>query len=97
MIANGGEIDGVRVIDAETLKHGLESDPWVQEYLVMGFPVRYSNGGWLEFHDVWLPHMPTDKRWTEKGKGWKWTGGAGFGGSLMMVSCARAKFGDIFW
>lgn len=85
LIANGGEIDGIRVIDAETVKRAVEVDPWVQEDKLLGFTVPFTHGGWGVSEGRYVPNTPVEERWLEKGKqgNWIYRGWAGYGGSMM--------------
>lgn len=90
LMANGGELDGTRIIDAATVAHANESDPWIQEDLILGPGFgEFTNGGFGVSQDVLCPAKPPEQKWVDKGKGWRWLGWAGFGGSMMQFEPNR--------
>jgi hypothetical protein len=85
LIANFGELDGVRIIDRKTIEHAVTEDPFDEEDKVLRFHVPFTHGGWGMSKGRWVPNTPTTDRWLELGKkeNWTWRGWAGYGGSMM--------------
>ncbi|KAI9027718.1 beta-lactamase/transpeptidase-like protein [Hyaloraphidium curvatum] len=87
VVCNGGTLDGAEVIDAQTVAHCVEADPWVEEDLILAFPGTFTNAGWGIHGDVRYPQRPSEAAW--KKPGWSWCGWAGFGGSMMQFEPKR--------
>lgn len=91
LVCNLGEIDGVQVIDKETMKFATTTDPWVEDCKVLRMTHPWTHGGWAVEENQRFPHMPADEDSKARGKGISWSGWFGYGGSGSFVpfDCLR--------
>ncbi|KAI9008705.1 beta-lactamase/transpeptidase-like protein [Hyaloraphidium curvatum] len=96
VVCEGGELDGVRLLDPETHARATARDLWVGLDRFFNRVVPYTHGGFAMWEGTQVPNIPIEDEWLPDGGGWTWHGWGGYGGSrIIWEPTKRLAFGYV--